>query len=445
MPELPRHVRLSGGDHFFHAIDRRMRRTGIQGNVCRIAIRLEPGLKAEMLRHRLEASPFFKWLSRVRLIRRLPPFPAIWQAAAQPAGILHEHESNGTSADGLASLPPAAVRRNLRPDQNPALAFDLVRYRDGSVHLLYSWHHALMDLRGAELLLHHLREEGRTADLSDLLDPAQTGSNWLVAGRDYLRQARLARGSVEVLNTVCREPLFSLVPATRPAGRCRDDCRVMVFTEEETTRLDAHCERLNASFRRSSFYLAATLQSVHRIASRRGNQHDAYLVPVPHEVRRRGACGPIFSNRLTFLFHRIEPRQAGNMTETLSALRHQMTDQIRQGSPEAFLAALELFKPMPLGWCATRLSHPTQGKVASFFFSDAGETCAGIDDLFGTRITAVTHLAPGSRPPGLTVVFSRFRGRLSVTLAWVEDCLSPDEVSELELGLRRALLGECTE
>ena len=60
----------------------------------------------------------------------------------------------------------------------------------------------------------------------------------------------------------------------------------------------------------------------------------------------------------------------------------------------------------------------------------------------GARTTAVTHLAPASHPPGLTVVFSRFRGRLCFVISWVDDCLTAREIDLLEHGVRDALTGE---
>jgi hypothetical protein len=163
---------------------------------------------------------------------------------------------------------------------------------------------------------------------------------------------------------------------------------------------------------------------------------------VPHDLRRRGATGPIFSNQLSFLFYRLEPHLAASLTDTLGELTRQFMDQVRNRTPESFLAAMEMFKILPLDFYLHRLSRPTRGKFASFFFTDAGETCAGMRDLLGARVTAVTHLAPASRPPGLTVVFSRFRRQLTAVLSWVDDCLSTEEVNTLERGLRAALLGE---
>jgi hypothetical protein len=63
-------------------------------------------------------------------------------------------------------------------------------------------------------------------------------------------------------------------------------------------------------------------------------------------------------------------------------------------------------------------------------------------DLLGGRILDVTHLVPTWRPPGLTVVFLSFSGRLSALLSSVDDCLNPDEVNSMERDIRSALLEE---
>jgi hypothetical protein len=152
--------------------------------------------------------------------------------------------------------------------------------------------------------------------------------------------------------------------------------------------------------------------------------------------------GPIFSNHLSILFYRIEPQHAGRMTDILGELGRQMTEQIRDRFPESCMAALDMFKPLPLGYYAHHLGKPTRGKIATFSFSDSGETCAGMKELWGGNIHEVTHLVPAWRPPGLTVVFLRFNHRLSALISSVDDCLSPVEVDCLDQEMRRALLEE---
>ena len=418
-----------------------MRRYGLPGNVCRVALRLDGGLDTDLLRERVAASPILNWLARVRIVRSLPLLPPRWHAAAGPKTFFHEH--NGAAANGAepGTLPPAVAERDLRADEGPALALDLVRNADGTRHLVYSWNHALMDARGAELMLRHLNAGQEVKDpptVENLINPAQ--KVWNLS--KWWNSVKLARGSMEWLRKSGSEPVFTLMQSLRPAGPCRGQCRLLSFSEEETARMDARCQSLNAGFRRSNFYLASSIRALHAVAQGRGNKDDAYLVPVPHDMRRRGANGPIFSNQLSILFYRIEPRQAGTLSEIIAEVTRQMMDQIRDRFPEACMAALDMFKPMPLDYYVRHLGQPTRGKFASLCFSDSGETCAGMSQLLGGRIQEVTHLVPTWRPPGLTILFWSFKGRPRVLLSWVDDCLSPAEVNILEEGLRAALLEE---
>ena len=447
MPACPSQLRLTGGDYFIHALDHQMRRAGMPGNNCRIVLRLERKPDTARLRQSLASSPIFDWLGGARMVRPLPVFAPRWRTAAQPAAIFQEHVCDGASHLEVAGLPVAVLAHVLRADRSPALALDLVCHADGAADLALTWNHALMDVHGAELLLRHLHNDGtaeKAAAAPHFHNPEQADLGLSRLWRGHWRRLMFARGSLGLINAVCHEPLFSLLPKARPQGACRNHYRVVTFTEAEGERIEAHCQRLNAGFRPSLFRLAATIQAVHALAVRRGSATGAYLVPVPHDLRRHGAAGPILSNQLSFLFYRIEPALAGSMTGTIAELTRQLTEQIRHRHPESFLAAMEMFKLMPPGFYVHRLGRPTGGKFAAFFFSDGGETCAGMNDLFGAPIMGVTHLAPAARPPGLTVIFSRFRRRLNAMLAWVDDCLSPEEAESLAQSLRAALLGEAT-
>jgi len=445
MVSHPSQLRLTGGDYFIHALDQQMRRAGQPGNTCRIVLRLEREPDTVRLRQCLAASPIFNWLGSARLVRSLPVLAPRWRIEGRPAVIFQEHSSNGASRNGAAGLHEAVLARMCRSDHSPAMAWDLVCHADGTADLALSWNHALLDVHGAELLLRHLHDEGsaeKADQAPDLHNPEQADKRLSQLWRGHGRRLMLARRSLELINTVCREPLFSLLPEGRRRAACCNYYRVVAFTEAETARIEERCQRLNAGSRRSLFHLAATVQAVHALAVRRGNTTSAYLVPVPHNMRPHGAAGPVLSNQLSFLFYRIEATHAGSMSKTITELTRQLTEQVRDGQAESFLAAMEMFKIMPTGLYAHRLGRPTGGKFAAFFFSDSGETCAGINDMFGTKITAATHLAPAARPPGLTVVFSRFRGRLNAMLAWVDDCVSTEEAAGLARALRSALLGE---
>jgi len=424
-----------------HGQDRRMRRYGLPGNVCCAIIRLGPGLDMERLRQRITSSPILDWLSRVRIARPFPLLPPLWRTLAEPKTVLYEHNDQNGGPDMSWSLPTAVAGRQLHAARGPGLAFDVMRHADGTSHLYLSWNHTLLDARGLDLLLSHLNANGATNGVpavQDLISPRQKG--WDLSG--WWPNVKMARGSVKWLHESGDEPLFSLLPPGPPPRLCRNFYRVVSFTEPETARIDARSQQLVGGFRRGHFYLAASVRAVHAVAVQRGNQDGAYLIPVPHDTRRHGAKGPIFSNHLSILFYRIEPRYAGRIKDIVAELSRQMMDQIRDRFPESCMAALDMFKPLPLGFYVHHLGKPTRGKIATFSFSDSGEACTGMTDLWGAPILEVTHLVPSWRPPGLTVIFLRFGNRLSALLSSVDDCLSSAEVGRMERDVRHALLEE---
>ncbi|MGA2244601.1 MAG: hypothetical protein ABSH48_06370 [Verrucomicrobiota bacterium] len=441
MTELPRQIRLAAGDYFMHGQDCRMRQVGLPGNVCCAVIKLGNGFDVERLRRRIAESPLMAWMARANIFRPLPAlFPPLWRSAGEPQALLFEHGGASGLADKPESLPAVVAQRKLHAARDPGVAFDVLRHADGSSHLFLSWNHTHLDARGLDLLLNHLNDDSSQngSAAPNFISARQLG--WDLAG--WWPNVKQARGSVKWLHESGSEPLFSLLPPGPRPAQCRNNYRVIVFGAEETARIDARCQRLNCGFRRSHFYLAASLRALHNVAVRRGNRDGAYLVPVPHDTRKRGASGPIFSNHLSILFYRLEPKFAGRIGDLLGELSRQMTDQIRDRFPESCMAALEMFKPLPLSYYVHHLGKPTRGKIATLCFSDSGETCAGMKELWGGKIEEVTHLVPSWRPPGLTIIFLRFNQRLSVLLSSVDDCVTPAEVDSLERDVRCALLEE---
>ena len=419
-----------------------MRQVGLPGNVCCAVIKLDKDFDVERLRRRIAESPIMDWLARAKIFRLLPMlYPPLWRATAKPKTILFEHAGQSGIADQPWFLPEVVAGRELHAGRGPALTFDVMRHADGTSHLFLSWNHTCLDARGLDFLLNHLNadETAKNAPgVANFISPKQLGSG--LSG--WWPNVKQARGSVKWLHESGDEPLFSLVPpGPRPAS-CRNNYRILYFTAEETARIDARCQQFNCGFRRSHFFLAASLRALHAVAGQRGNKDGAYLIPVPHDTRKRGANGPIFSNHLSILFYRIEPKFAGRITDILAELSRQMTNQIRDKFPESCMAALDMFKPLPLGFYVNHLGKPTRGKFATFSFSDSGETCAGMKDFMGGKILEVTHLVPAWRPPGLMIVFLKFGSRLSAQISWVDDCMTLAEVDGMERDLRKALLEE---
>jgi hypothetical protein len=442
MSDLPCQIRLAAGDYFMHAQDRRMRSSGLPGNVCCAVMHLGQGFDPERLRWRMAESPVMDWLARAQMVRPLPVLPPVWRTMAEPKTIFFEHKNQNGAMETPWSLPPVVAERELRAEDGPGLTFDVVRHADGTSHLFLSWNHTLLDSQGLDLLLNHLNAGNAVngaPGVGDFISPKQIKKKSLAG---WWTNAKLAHTSMKWLTESGKEPLFSPAPPEPRSGARQNHRRRILFTEEETTRIDARSQQLTAGFRRSHFYLAAAIRALHAIAVQRGNKDGAYLVPVPHDTRRHGAKGPIFSNHLSILFYRIEPRYAGQIRDIVGVLGQQMTNQIRDRFPEACMAALDLFKPLPPGYYVHHLGKPTHGKIASLSFSDSGEACPGMAEWCGGRILDVTHVVPCWHSPGLTTLFLRIGNRLSLMLSWVDDCLSTADMDGFERDIRRALLEE---
>src|SRR5215469_2619985 len=439
MTELPSKIKLSPGDYFMLAQDLWMRRSGLQGYICCAVLHLDRGFDVERLRKRLTESPLMDWLARARAVRTLPFLPPVWRTNSKPGQIFFEHEGKDCEMETPWSPPPVVTQHQLRADREPGVAFDVLRHADGTSHLFFSWNHTHLDATGVDFILHHLNSnsDSNGSLARDFVNPKQIKglpiSKWW-ANADF------AHTSMKWLGESGKEPLFSPAPP-EPRSRARKNHRRRIrFTEEETARIAERCGKIAPGFRRSHFYLAASIQALHAIAGQRGEKGGAYLVPVPHDTRRHGAKGPVFSNHLSILFYRIEAQQAEQVRDIVAELGKQMTTQIRDKFPEACMAALNMFKVIPPGYYVKHLGRPTRGKIASLSFSDSGEACPGMTEFCGGRILDVTHLIPCWSSPGVTILFLQFANRLSIVLSCVDDCISVAEADDIERDLRRVLL-----
>jgi len=442
MSGFPHQLQLTGADYFILALDRQMRQGGMPGNVCRLVLDLDGALEAKALRAVVAQSETLNWIASLRMIRWLPFMSPRWRTNGARGGLPVALRAGEAGAGGREEFNRPLGE--IRTGKAPGLNLELIGRPDGSTRLVLAWHHALMDVRGAEFLVRHIQDRaaGGAAVGTVAFNPDQTRTGPLDFWRGFPARVRFGRESLAFITQACRPPLASLALAQGPPAAARNQFRILRFSAEETRRMDEQVVRLNASFRRGMFYLAASIRALNAVFRRRGRPPESVLVPVPHDLRKRGMAGPIFSNQVSFLFFRVEAEALGGLGEMTADLGAQMMEQIRRRTPESFATVMELFRPLPLGFYARRIKQPTQGRFATFFFSDIGESLAGMETFLGLPVREVTHLAPAGGPPGLTVIFSRHRGRQSVVLSLVEGCLDEPELELFEQALRRDLLSE---
>ena len=211
------------------------------------------------------------------------------------------------------------------------------------------------------------------------------------------------------------------------------------FSEEETREIISQCESIGLSYYHSLFYLAAATRAVHSVRMRNTDDALPYLVPVPLNLRRKGGDGPAFSNNVSFLFYRITPDDVADFQETVVSLKSQMKNQVMQEIPHSYAEMMRILRRLPLPLYSRLLSGPTKGQFASFFFSYTGECCSGMDSFMGQAVREVTHLAPATTIPGLSVVFMRHRNCLKMILSFRDSFFNEEDLELFEEHLRKDL------
>jgi hypothetical protein len=73
-----------------------------------------------------------------------------------------------------------------------------------------------------------------------------------------------------------------------------------------------------------------------------------------------------------------------------------------------------------------------KGEICSLFHSHTGSFPARARHLLDCPITNAFHIPTVSAPPGVGLFFSEFDGRLSATISWRGNSLTPEELDLLE-------------
>lgn len=428
MGTLPASVPVSGSDWFMLAMDRARRARVGHGNLCHLVIRLDVHVGARALQAAVDALPLAGWLAALRVERSSPVALPRWSTGARARSLpVRAHVISAW--DGQ---PEALFADVLDASHEAPVTLDLLEGPDGTSAVVLSWHHALMDARGAELLARMLAGGLAADEVIPWVPPRGAEGGTLV---DRLMRAKDARDFV--FRTSFR-PLATLGRTGK--GRPRLHHRETVIAGDDLRRFEVALRASGAGFLRSAFVLAAVARAVHAVLVARGQGDRELLVPVPQDQRPRGQLGPVLSNQLGILFYRLAPGDLVDVRGAVRALGDQLKAMLRDGVPDAFGELLSLCRVLPLDLFLPLVLAPTFGRVATFGFSDAGDGLGQLTSFLGHPVRSAVHVPANIEPPGFTVVVSRAKDRLVVSTAWMEGALRSGEWERYEASLRADLL-----
>jgi len=406
----PTQWKLNGADYFLLAIDRQMQAQIPPGNICRLQFKVNGQLEQSVLTQRCQQSPFFRHLLSMRLRRRFFRIP-IWKSIRKSEATLNSDNCN-----------------QLRSPKSAPLRINVVDFSDNFTTIEFSWHHALMDAHGAEQLLRFI---GGDTDASRFVLWPPTADR-----EPLLKRLTAARAAREYLVASIPKQ-FTRMPD--PPKNVVSHWHRIEFTAAETAEIDEQAVAAGAGISRSLFYLTCISLAIDRLMLHRGVVPDSYLIPVPHDRRRKGRYGPIVANHVTFLFLHLNRESRTSVSTAVRELTQQLRGYMSNELGNTYATFMNLCSHLPLWLYGKMIRGPTQGAMATFFFSDTGHSFAKMNSFMELPLVDAIHLPPNTAPPGLTFVCSRFKDALKVSVARTDASIAADEF-ELFAGWLRELL-----
>jgi hypothetical protein len=352
-----------------------------------------------------------------------------------PVGVLEASEAPAEGAFPALFAQRMNERHPLR--RGDLLRFDAVRYAGGTAgtDLAMTWQHLLFDGSGSERFVRWLDECFRGEASAGVL-PCPTEFDAPAAPpRSFGARGAGARAWQAWLEGFASRPPQSLAGPRRRTPQ-RLEWELLTLAEGDTERVVAEAARRAGFLTPMLYYLAVAIRAHHAVARARGLRPGSYLVPLPVNIRPRGAEGAIFRTHVSLLWFRAFPEEVGDLDALIATLKEQRLSAIRARQIENGSDAMGFARFAPTRLYATLARRAFGGELCSFFFAYTGEFLGGLDGFLGAEIRNAFHVAPVPPSPGSCAAMSLRRGRLNVTHVRQRGVFSPSEAALFRESLR---------
>jgi hypothetical protein len=429
-----RRLPLRGADLVLVAMQALWKREGVSNNTL-MAVQCDGPLDPERIRRALHCLLDYCPWPAARLRRRLPWGQLHWAAGARAALAVPpvRHQRLG-SPEALHAELEAELNRAIDPRREPPLRVAILDSASDAAGpqstVVVTWFHPLMDPRGGQNLLAHLSH----LDETDGRAPWGDSPPVFVTEPDprpLKERGRLGRSSQRYMRTLVPEAPVSPGTGLTAPGRVR--------FEQASFIGDDHGLGGVHSTREICWRLALVGRTMADLWRQRGLPDLPFLVPVSVDLRPKGEPGATFGNVLAFHFARFKPSETADVDRLARALRHQMTDALRDGQIDANAVAMEFLKYRPLSLMLRDLPGTATRETFSFNCADLGDFPPALEKLFGRRVVNAYH-APSVLPrPGIGVFFNRCGIKNNLVVSWIEGAMQIEEVKRIIEAIREGM------
>lgn len=388
MSEWPKYILLNGADYFQYFLDNKLRLDGGSGNVSHMVLQLDRDANCDSIKRYITEHAVARYISSLRLNLGLWFQKPRWVRTESGIVSCEIYDRNAFSLEEWVQDIQIDCKK-----ESP-IRFHIILSPNYSL-LVFSWHHILMDARGAELFLLELGNQSldKLKFTDTLLDEPWTYRMECIRYvKDYMKP-KVLQGYQHV---TMQESDMSIVQIS--------------LTMEQTRSMDQMIAHNGMTLTRSLFYIAWCSMML-EIDNRQPSYH---WVAVPQDRRKKGGDGFGLQNQVSFMYFQID--LSHSFIERIHSLKEQMMDQMRQNLPKRNQIMLDSMVRFPMWLYRLLVSRPSRGRMASFYFSDIGEGLDKIKSFMGMPIHEIYHLPPCSLNPAFTFVFDRRDERLRMTL-----------------------------
>jgi hypothetical protein len=435
-------VPLTGADCFLRAFDGEVRRRAGASHLSQLVLQLGPGFEAERLRELLASAALEAPILRAP-IRRPGLFSAPVYDLSRAAGspLPRVTEVTGQPRSLGSSVPEVFFERlndRFESRLGELLRFDVVPH-EGGADVAMTWLHMLFDGAGSEAFVRWLDQRHRGASAAGEL-PGGDGLGDVAPPAMGAGRGRQAQAWQRHMRGLAARPLRSLAgPLRRERQALRYELET--YSEEDTAAVVARAQAKAGFLTPMLFYLAAAIRAHDAVFRARGVDPGAYVVPLPVNLRPKGAAGAVFRTHVSMLWFHAPPEAAQDFDGLLELLKAQRRDAIKAGLVEAGVAAMDYARFAPVRLYSHMARRSFRGELCSFFFAWTDQFLPGQGSFLGAPIVNAFHAPSVPTSPGSGAILSIRSGRLNLTHVYQQGVVSEEERGLLRRRLRADLLG----
>ncbi|MBW2738284.1 MAG: hypothetical protein JRE64_05420 [Deltaproteobacteria bacterium] len=423
---------LTGIDWIIHALDYITKKGTGTGNTSQIILELDGAPAEDEFRDCIEnlIKKYPVLHGRTSRDYNLAPYWKIsFTKQRQPLPVKASYLDNTSCEADIFSI--LAQIANLKFISNQEHLFFHLIYTGNKCYVVMTFDHRLFDARGAEAFLEILQNEWKNKDNTfcdkDIIVPAESAHlrRWR---RKFIAGQQVNRTFLKLGENA--PPRALPLPASLNNRRFR--FKVIPFDKHQTDLIVENAYKEAGYLMLMPYVLASAVWVMHRLFSKRNIKSGDYVVPVSIDMRPTDKVQQeVFFNHVSFLFFIVRPDAADHFPVLIKSIKQQLYDQVKSELPRNFQEASLLMRILPLPILSNIMRVYLKGQIASFSFSNVGESAYKSSSFMGKKILNILHMPRVPVPPGLGIFFHQFQNKLNVVLSFLEGILSDKEANEL--------------